>query len=93
MNDFKKVCLKISERLTNLPYVDGDISDIGNEIGYVLSYFLVSDSFGWDKDSFISGLNHGIDLNKDREFFLSEIMRLDQENGLYDDSNDLEKDK
>ena len=78
MNDFKKVCLEISERLTNLPYDDGDISDIGNEIGYVLSYFLVSNSFGWDKDSFISGLNHGIDLNKDREFFLSEIMRLDQ---------------
>ena len=73
MNDFKKVGLEISERLTNLPYDDGDISDIGNEIGYVLSYFLVSNSFGWDKDSFISGLNHGIDLNKDREFFLSEI--------------------
>lgn len=91
MNDFKKVCLEISERLTNLPYSDGDISDIGNEIGYVISDYLVSGSFGWEKDNFISGLHHGIDLKSQRENYLSEIMRLDQENGLYDNSDNGEK--
>lgn len=93
MSDFKKVCKEISERLSNLNYGQGDSSDIGNEIGIVLSEYLVDGSFGWEKDDFISGLNHGINLKKDQEFHLSEIMRLDQENGLYDNLNEFDKDK
>ena len=36
LNKFKKVCLEISERLSNLPYDDGDGSDIGNEVGIII---------------------------------------------------------
>ena len=52
---------KISEKLSSLPYKNGDISDIGNEIGIILGNYISKEN-GWDKDSFISGLNHGISL-------------------------------
>lgn len=93
MSNFLLVCKEISERLSNLPYNDGDSSDIGNEIGIVLGLYLSEGSFGWEKGDFISGLNHGINLKRDQEFHLSEIMRLDQENGLYDSSDEFDKNK
>jgi hypothetical protein len=93
MSDFLTVCKEISERLSNLPYDNGDSSDIGNEIGIVLGLYLSDGSFGWEKDDFISGLNHGIDLKKYQEFHLSEIMRMYQENGLYDNLDEFDKDK
>ena len=62
INEFKKVSLEISERLSNLPYDNGDVSDIGNEIGIILGKYLSNYSLGWEKDDFISGLNHGISI-------------------------------
>jgi len=59
---FKKACLDISESLSILPYDIGDISDIGNEIGIILGKYIDEHEDGWDKDSFIAGLNHGISL-------------------------------
>jgi len=93
MSDFLLVCKEISERLSNLPYDNGDSSDIGNEIGIVLGLFLSEGSFGWEEDDFISGIKHGIDLKKNQEFYLSEMMKKDQENGLYDNLDGFDKDK
>lgn len=62
MENFKKACLEISERLSNVPYDNGDISDIGNEIGIIIAKYFTDEEFGWDKDSFIHGINHGISL-------------------------------
>ena len=62
MENFKKACLEISERLSNVPYNNGDISDIGNEIGIIIAKYFTDEEFGWDKDSFILGINHGISL-------------------------------
>jgi hypothetical protein len=52
---------EISRCLSNLPYDNGDLSDIGNEIGIVISKYL-SEKPGWDLESFIHGLEHGIKL-------------------------------
>ena len=38
-----------------------EMSDIGNEIGLIVAKYL-TDSPGWDKESFISGIKHGISL-------------------------------
>lgn len=62
MNKFKNVCLEISETLDNLPYDNADISDVGNEIGIIIAKYFDNNDFGWDKDEFIYGLNHGISL-------------------------------
>ena len=59
---FKNICSEISERLSNIPYESGDASDIGNEIGIILAKYFDDNDFGWDKDGFISGLNHGISI-------------------------------
>lgn len=68
MNKFKKVCLEISEKLSNLPYENGDGSDIGNEIGIIIAKHF-SEDLGWDMNGFLFGLNHGIDLtfSKDKK--------------------------
>ena len=62
MSDFKHICKEISERLDNLPYENGDASDIGNEIGIILGKYLKENKFGYEKDDFISGLTHGISI-------------------------------
>jgi len=62
INEFKKVSLEISERLSALPYDNGDVSDIGNEIGIILGKYISKGSLGWEKDDFIAGLNHGVSL-------------------------------
>lgn len=62
INKFEKVSIEISERLSSLPYDNGDVSDIGNEIGIIIGKYISQESFGWEKEDFISGLNHGISL-------------------------------
>lgn len=62
IKEFKKASKEISERLLNLPYDNGDLSDIGNEIGIILGKYISKGSFGWEKDDFIAGLNHGVSL-------------------------------
>lgn len=62
ISKFKNACSEISERLGNLPYDNADMSDIGNEIGIIIAKYFDDKDFGWDKEGFISGLNHGISL-------------------------------
>jgi hypothetical protein len=62
MSKFKNVCSEISERLSNLPYDNADISDVGNEIGIIIAKYFDDKDVGWDRHGFIDGLNHGISL-------------------------------
>ena len=68
MSKFKNVCLEISNKLSTLHYESGDISDIGNEIGIILGKYIDENDHGWDKEGFISGLNHGISLTDGTHF-------------------------
>ncbi len=61
VSKFKNICSEIANRLSNLPY-NGDISDIGNEIGIIIAKYFDDKNFGWDEEGFIDGLNHGISL-------------------------------
>lgn len=62
MGEFKEVCTELSQRLSNIPYDNGDMSDVGNEIGIIIAKYFNNGGNGWDVDSFITGLRHGISL-------------------------------
>jgi hypothetical protein len=58
MEKFVDIKEKIKARLDNVKY-DGDLSDIGNEIGIVLGMYLTTDD---EFNDFIHGLKHGVSL-------------------------------
>ena len=41
---------------------NGDLSDLGNDIGLNIGEYINNDVLGYDKDDFISGLNHGVSI-------------------------------
>lgn len=59
--DFKKTLTDISTRLPTVKYNNGDISDIGNEIGYTIGLILENMTEEEISD-FISGFRHGVSL-------------------------------
>ena len=59
--DFKQTINNISDHLKNLSYANGDISDIGNEVGYSIGMTL--ENMTEDEiETFISGFRHGVSL-------------------------------
>jgi hypothetical protein len=58
-------CLENANYLNNCKYCD--LGDVGNEIGLALGQFLLPNDdekelWGWDKESLINGINHGISI-------------------------------
>lgn len=60
----KEIIKEIIEQLNSVEYENGDLSDIGNEIGIVLGKYVEEDKLGYELSSFIHGINHGISLAK-----------------------------
>ena len=44
------------------PINQGDLSDLGNEIGIVIGQY-TNDEMGYEKDDFVSGVRHGISIS------------------------------
>ena len=59
--NFRKTILSISTKLPALPYDNGDISDIGNEIGISVGS-CVEGMTEEEINDFISGFRHGVSL-------------------------------
>ena len=59
--DFKKVITDISVKLPAIPYDNGDISDIGNEIGIAVG-IVIENMTEEEINDFISGFRHGVSL-------------------------------
>jgi hypothetical protein len=59
MNEFEKIMDRLSISLGNVSYRNGDISDVGNEIGVAIGEYLSTEK---ELNDFISGLKHGISL-------------------------------
>lgn len=59
MNNTKDIIDDIIKQLQNIGYTDGDLSDVGNEIGIAVGKYI---KFGDDKEDFIKGIIHGISL-------------------------------
>jgi len=58
MENFDKIKEDIKDQLDQVKY-EGDLSDIGNEIGIAIGKYIDNDNTVKD---FISGLRHGISL-------------------------------
>ena len=59
MDNFIHILNRIKTQLEKVNYDNGDISDVGNEIGIVLGEFITTDE---ELNDFITGLKHGISL-------------------------------
>lgn len=59
MTKFKDIIDSLVNHLNEINYTDGDLSDIGNEIGIAIGKHI---PFGDDKEDFINGIKHGISL-------------------------------
>ena len=59
MSEFTHILTQIKEHLEKVQYDNGDLSDVGNEIGIVLGRYIDKEQ---DLKDFIQGLRHGISL-------------------------------
>ena len=59
--EFKKTLTDISLRLPTIQYDNGDISDIGNEVGYTIGLIL-ENMTQEEINDFIHGFKHGVSL-------------------------------
>lgn len=59
--DMKSVLTELGKRLPSVQFLKGDISDIGNEVGFQLGSVLKNMTED-EIDDFISGFKHGVSL-------------------------------
>ena len=59
--DFQEILKLITLKLNNVSYNNGDISDIGNEIGLAIGSIL-ENMTDEEINDFISGFRHGVSL-------------------------------
>jgi hypothetical protein len=59
--DFRKTITDICIKLPTIPYDNGDISDIGNEIGIAVG-IVIEHMTQEEINDFISGFRHGVSL-------------------------------
>jgi hypothetical protein len=59
MDNFQHILKQIKEHMEKVHYKNGDLSDIGNEIGIILGNYVESEQ---DLKDLIQGIRHGISL-------------------------------
>ena len=59
--DMKSTLTELGNRLPSVQFLNGDISDIGNEVGFQLGSVLKNMTED-EIDDFISGFKHGLSL-------------------------------
>jgi hypothetical protein len=59
MSNFQHILKQIKEHMEKVSYENGDISDVGNEIGVVLGNYIESEQ---DFKDLVQGIRHGISL-------------------------------
>lgn len=60
MNKFEIIKNDIIQSLFDIKY-DGNLTDIGNEIGIIISKYFNND-LGYEKEDFLRGLKHGFSI-------------------------------
>ena len=61
MSKFKNIKEEIIKQLNEVTY-EGDLSDIGNEIGIIIGKYTPDGEMGYELNDFIHGVKHGISL-------------------------------
>ena len=70
--DFNKLCerLSLDDIDNNIIKIgidvfikfNGDLSDLGNDIGLNIGQYINENKLGYEKDDFISGIQHGVSI-------------------------------
>lgn len=58
----EEIIKKLINDLSKIKNYNGDLSDVGNEIGIIIGDFIDIDKNGYNKEDFIHGIKHGISL-------------------------------
>lgn len=71
-DDFNKLCERLLHKNNDINIIkigrdvfikfNGDLSDLGNDIGLNIGDYINDDKLGYEKDDLISGINHGISI-------------------------------
>ena len=71
-DDFKKLCERLLHKNTDTNIIkigldiyikfNGDLSDLGNDIGLNIGEYIDDNKLGYEKNDLIYGLNHGISI-------------------------------
>jgi len=59
MDNFQHILKQISESLSKVSYENGDLSDVGNEVGIAIGNYVTTEK---EFKDFVHGLRHGISL-------------------------------
>lgn len=59
MSNFQHILKQIKEHMEKVQYENGDLSDVGNEIGIVLGNYVETEQ---DFKNLVTGIRHGISL-------------------------------
>ena len=59
MSNFKNILINLVQHLENVKYDNGDISDVGNEIGMALGNYVETEQ---DFKGLVQGIRHGISI-------------------------------
>ena len=59
MDNFQHIIKQIKEHMEKVSYENGDLSDVGNEIGIVLGNYIENEQ---EFKELITGIRHGISL-------------------------------
>jgi len=59
MDNFTQILTQIREHLEKVSYDNGDLSDVGNEVGIAIGNYVTTEK---EFKDFVHGLRHGISL-------------------------------
>ena len=62
MENFQHILKQISESLSKVSYENGDLSDVGNEVGIAIGNYVTTEK---EFKDFVTGLRHGISLTNE----------------------------
>jgi len=62
MEQFNEIIYALVVKLEMIPY-NGDLSDIGNEIGIVIGRHIKKNELGCGLDDLLNGIKHGVSLS------------------------------
>jgi hypothetical protein len=62
MEEFNQMKSDVITQVSNIAYLNGDISDIGNEIGLALGKYIDANKDGYSIEDLITGIRHGVSL-------------------------------
>jgi hypothetical protein len=75
-NELKKELVEIIQTWNAIENRQEDLSDLGNNIGMVVGKYFKKKKWGFQKDSFLHGINHGLSLMLEIKYKDEDIRKI-----------------